>query len=51
MPVRVLLKSMTSKEITEWMAYYTWQNQKNAPESTKDVLSNMFAHKIVKGKS
>lgn len=59
MPVGVMLKSMTSGEITEWMAYFKIKNEtmdpgvkQDNPENTNTgtVLKAMLAHRVKKKK-
>jgi hypothetical protein len=52
MPVGIMLQSITSYEITEWMAYYgiksTHVQEKQV--STEEVLRARFANRIKKRK-
>ena len=49
MTVGVMLRSITSSEITEWMAYFI--NEQEVPESktsTAAVIKAAFANRVVK---
>jgi len=57
MPVGVLLRSITSYELTEWMAYFSLKGKSpgpkapeslNAPVDTAATLKSMFANKVKK---
>lgn len=51
MPVGEMLERMSSREITEWMAYFKIQEEppeeKPKPKAS-DVLRSMYATKIVR---
>lgn len=52
MPVGVMLASMSSAEVTEWMAYYELAAEdagaKPKPATASDIRA-AFAHRIKKG--
>lgn len=50
MPVGLMLRSITSKELTEWMAFYSVNAKPKNKTKTSDVLKAMFAGKVVKKK-
>lgn len=51
MPVGVMLATISSRELTEWMAYYALRNAPEKPKSlTPAELRAMFAHRVMKKK-
>lgn len=54
MPVGVMLRNMTSMEITEWMAFHSLQNAPDQTEeepkkkSAQDFLREKFGHRVKK---
>lgn len=50
MPVGVMLAAMSSKEITEWMAYYAIRAEESNPKkgNTPAEIRAMFAHRVKK---
>jgi hypothetical protein len=46
MPVGVMLKSMDSAELTEWIAYFRLQEPEKP--KAKDVLKAQFANRITR---
>lgn len=48
MPVGVMLRSMTSMELTEWMAFYSVASKRTDQPSTAEALKAMFAHRVKK---
>jgi hypothetical protein len=49
MSVAGMLQSMSSSEVTEWMAYFSLQApQEEKKPNTPEALKAMFAHRVKK---
>ena len=48
MTVGSMLRSISSSELTEWMAYFKQQSEPEKQPDTAAVLKAMFAHRIKK---
>lgn len=48
MTVGEMLRTVSSSELTEWMAYFSVQSEPEKKVNTAEVLKAMFAHRVRK---